>query len=41
MKPSFSRVMSRLTISPLFSTSSAEGTPWQTTWLIELFSTKP
>jgi hypothetical protein len=39
MKPFFSSVIFRLTMSPSRITSSALGTPWQTTWLIELLST--
>jgi hypothetical protein len=34
-----SSVIFRLTMSPSRITSSALGTPWQTTWLIELLST--
>ena len=41
MKPFFSRVMSRLTMSPVLRTSVGDGTPWQTTSLIEQLSTKP
>jgi hypothetical protein len=39
MKPFFSSVMSRLMMSPSRIIASASGTPWQTTWLIEQFST--